>query len=46
MTWGYAGEGGVFGNAELADLDGSLDGILTELIEKAEFKGKQVSPPS
>lgn len=38
-----AGEGGPFQDAELAALDGQLEGILTELIEKAEFKGKQVS---
>ncbi|EIE19999.1 hypothetical protein COCSUDRAFT_54513 [Coccomyxa subellipsoidea C-169] len=38
-----SGDGGVFQDAELAALDGSLDGILTELIEKAEFQGKQGS---
>ncbi|BDA51345.1 Leucine aminopeptidase 2, chloroplastic [Coccomyxa sp. Obi] len=38
-----AGEGGPFQDAELAALDGQLEGILTELIEKAEFKGKQGS---
>lgn len=37
-----AGDGGPFQDAELAALDGQLEGILTELIEKAEFKGKQV----
>ncbi|CAL8466303.1 g5839 [Coccomyxa elongata] len=38
-----AGEGGPFQDAELARLDGQLEGILAELIEKAEFKGKQGS---